>query len=113
MLSRILFGGAQYRLEVGAALSSDQLVNIKDLADELGDPPGTASVNTELKRLEEAGLLERLPKVGSDRRVYLRPRPTSYWQTCRDLIEFASERSPQTVDVELPDTPRRERRRRS
>jgi len=88
-LSRILFGGAQYRLEVGAAVESDALVNIKDLADQLGDPPGTASVNTELKHLERAGLLERLPRVGSDRRVFLRARPTSYWDTCRELVELA------------------------
>lgn len=87
--SRILFGGAQYRLEVGAALDSEELTNIKDLAERLGDPPGTASVNTELKQLEKAGLLERLPRVGSDRRVYLRPVPSAYWQTCRELVEFA------------------------
>ena len=88
-LSRILFGGAEYRLEIGAALESDELTNIKDLAERLGDPPGTASVNTELKRLEEAGLLERLPRVGSDRRVHFRARTSSYWETCRELIEFA------------------------
>lgn len=88
-LSRVLFGGAQYRLEVGAALRSDELTNIKELAEQLGDPPGTASVNTELKRLEEAGLLIRLPRVGSDRRVHLRARSSSYWELCRELVEFA------------------------
>lgn len=88
-LSRILFGGAQYRLEVGAALASEELTSIKDLAERLGDPPGTPSVNTELKRLEEAGLLIRLPRVGSDRRVHLRARTSSYWDTCRELADFA------------------------
>jgi DNA-binding MarR family transcriptional regulator len=94
-LSRILFGGAQYRLEVGAALSSEEVTNIKDLAERLGDPPGTASVNTELKRLEEAGLLQRLPRVGSDRRVHLRVRTSSYWETCRELIELVQAGVPQ------------------
>jgi len=88
-LSRLLFGGAQYRLEVGAALTVGDLVTIKDLAERLGDPPGKASVNTELKLLEKAGLLQRLPDVGSDRRVFLRPEPSSYWETCRELIEYA------------------------
>jgi len=88
-LSRILFGGAQYRLEVGAALNTGGLTSIKDLAELLGDPPGTASVNTELKQLEKAGLLERLPHVGSERRVHLRPVSSTYWQTCRDLVELA------------------------
>jgi hypothetical protein len=89
-------------LEVGAAIVSEELVNIKDLAEQLGDPPGTASVNTELKHLEEAGLLERLPRFGSDRRVFLRARPTSYWDTCRDLIAFARERASQAPGRESP-----------
>jgi len=92
-LSSTLFGGAQYRLEVGAAITSGELVTIKDLADILGDPPGRASVNTELKVLERAGLLVRHPKVGSDRRVFLSPIECSYWRTCGDLSEFANQRS--------------------
>jgi DNA-binding transcriptional regulator GbsR (MarR family) len=87
--SRALFGGAQYRLEVAAAISAGDLVTIKDLAEQLGDPPGKGSVNTELKVLEAAGLLERLPRVGSDRRVFLRAKPSPYWDTCRALIEDA------------------------
>ncbi len=55
-----LFGGAQSRLKVGCALAEgDGLVCIKDLREQLGDPPGVASVNAELKILERAGLLER------------------------------------------------------
>jgi hypothetical protein len=88
-LSRTLFGGAQYRLEVGAAISPGDLVTIKDLAERLGDPPGTASVNTELKVLEAAGLLQRLPRVGSDRRIFLEAKPSSYWSTCRELVRQA------------------------
>ena len=92
-LSRTLFGGAQYRLEVGAALNAGDLITIKDLAEQLGDPPGKASVNTELKLLEKAGLLERLPDVGSDRRVFLRPASSSYWDTCRELVRYAQSRT--------------------
>jgi hypothetical protein len=96
-LSKTLFGGAQYRLEVGAALTAGEVISIKDLAVRLGDPPGTASVNTELKMLEKAGLLERLPQVGSDRRVFLQPRASSYWDTCRELVRYARTAATPTV----------------
>lgn len=88
-LSRSLFGGAQYRLELGAAISQGDLVTIKDLAERLGDPPGTSSVNTELKVLEAAGLLQRVARIGSDRRVFLQAKQSSYWSTCRELVEYA------------------------
>ena len=84
--SRALFGGAQYRLEIGAAIADgDGLVCIKDLAEELGDPPGTGSVNTELKVLERAGLLTRTPRIGGERRVYLVREPSTYWTLCREM----------------------------
>jgi hypothetical protein len=88
-LSHTLFGGAQYRLEVGASISSSDLVTITDLARRLGDPPGKGSVSLELKVLESARLLERMPKVGSDRKVYLRAIESPYWDTCRALSAFA------------------------
>jgi hypothetical protein len=88
------FGGAQYRLEIGAALRAGETITIKDLASELGDPPGVPSVNTELKLLEAAGLVDRLPKVRSDRRVFLRPIETPYWDTCRWFIQAVREGSP-------------------
>ncbi len=85
-LSRTLFGGAQYRLEIGLAIADgDGLVSIKDLADELGDPPGTGSVNTELKVLERAALLKRAPKQQGERRVYLARQESAYWNLCREL----------------------------
>jgi hypothetical protein len=91
--SRALFGGAQYRLEVGAAIAdSDGIVCIKDLARTLGDPPGTASVNAELKVLERASLLTRAPREQGERRVYLIREPSAYWDVCRELRE-ASVRS--------------------
>jgi DNA-binding MarR family transcriptional regulator len=85
--SRWLFG-AQYRVEVGAAIASgDGVVCIKDLAEELGDPPGMSSVNAELKVLERAGLLVRAPRQRGERRVYLLRQPSSYWGLCRELHE--------------------------
>ena len=80
--------------EIGAALRAGETITIKDLASELGDPPGIPSVNTELKLLEAAGLVERLPKVRSDRRVFLRPVETPYWDTCRWFIQAVLEGSP-------------------
>ncbi len=81
-----MFGGAQYRLEIGLAIADgDGLVCIKDLAEELGDPPGTGSVNTELKVLERADLLKRAPKEKGERRVYLVRQESAYWSLCREL----------------------------
>lgn len=98
--SRSLFGGAQYRLEVGAAIAdSDGIVCIKDLAQALGDPPGTASVNAELKVLEAAGLLRRAPRERGERRVYLIRQESAYWAFCRELREITAQsrsRSPAT-----------------
>jgi hypothetical protein len=83
--SRALFGGAQYRLEVGAAIAEgDGIVCIKDLADELGDPPGKGSVNAELKVLEHAGLLNRTPRTPGERRVYLMRQRSAYWTFCKE-----------------------------
>jgi DNA-binding MarR family transcriptional regulator len=85
-LSRALFGGAQYRLEVGRAIAvGDGLVCIKDLAEQLGDPPGSGSVNAELKILERAGLLARVPREKGERRVYLARQDSAYWSFCQEL----------------------------
>jgi hypothetical protein len=85
-LSRSLFGGAQYRLEVGYAIAAgDGFVCIKDLAQQLGDPPGPGSVNAELKVLERAGLLVRVPREKGERRVYLSRQDSAYWTLCREL----------------------------
>jgi ABC-type ATPase involved in cell division len=85
-LSRALFGGAQYRIEVGRAIADgDGLVCIKDLAAELGDPPGSGSVNTELKVLERAGLLVRTSRSRGERRIYLARQDSTYWAFCQEL----------------------------
>jgi hypothetical protein len=84
-LSRTLFGGARYRIEVGAAIAeSDGIVCMVDLVEVLGNPPGKSSVNTELKVLERAGLLSR-PGLRNDRRVDLLREPSPYWEMCREL----------------------------
>src|SRR5688572_12622972 len=88
--SRALFGGAQYRLEVGAAIADgDGIVCIKDLAAQLGDPPGTGSVNTELKVLERSGLLGRVARERGERRVYLLRKESSYWKFCQEARDDA------------------------
>jgi DNA-binding MarR family transcriptional regulator len=85
-LSRALFGGAQYRVEIGSAIADgDGLVCITDLADELGDPPGKGSVNAELKVLERAGLLVRVPREKGERRVYLARQESAYWTLSQEL----------------------------
>lgn len=88
-LSRALFGGAQYRAEVGCAIaaSPDGKVCIKDLANQLGDPPGTGSVNTELKNLEAAGLLMRSDREPGERRVFLTRQDCSFWTLCEELAQ--------------------------
>lgn len=93
--SRVLFSGAQYRLEVGALIANgDGLVCIKDLAALLGDPPGTGSVNTELKVLERAGLLIRAPKEPGERRVYLVRQPSAFWDLCTEMRNSARGEGP-------------------
>lgn len=91
VLSGALFGGARYRVEVGAAIADgDGVVCIKDLAAELGDPPGTGSVNTELKVLERARLLVRAPRERAERRVFLLRQPSAYWTLCQELRDSIS-----------------------
>lgn len=101
--SRALFGGAQYRLEVGAAIADgDGLVCIKDLAALFGDPPGTGSVNTELKVLERAGLLMRGPRQSSDRRVYLVRQPSTFWDLCVEMRDAAQKKQRPGTTRSLP-----------
>lgn len=91
-LSRTLFGGAQYRIEVGAAIAeSDGIVCMVDLVRLLGDPPGKSSVNTELKVLERAKLLSR-PNIKRDRRIDLFRQESSYWQMCFELHEATTKK---------------------
>jgi hypothetical protein len=84
-LSHTLFGGAQYRIEVGAAIAeSDGIVCMVDLVRLLGDPPGKSSVNAELKLLERANLLAR-PNIKKDRRIDLVRQDSPWWDMCLGL----------------------------
>jgi hypothetical protein len=94
-LSRTLFGGAQYRIEVGAAVAdAGGMVCIVDLVETLGRQPGQASVNAELKVLERAGLLVRAEKQQGERRVYLIPQPSPYWEMCRAMRDQTAHTRP-------------------
>lgn len=65
-LSKILFGGAQYRLEIGAAIAG--VVEFKYFsAGDLSKQTGISkqSINHELRALEAAGLIARVP-AGDD-----------------------------------------------
>jgi hypothetical protein len=90
-LSRHLFGGAKYRIEVGAAIAeSDGVVCMVDLIRQLGDPPGKSSVNTELKVLEKAGLLGR-PDERRSGRIYLLRQDSPFWEMCRQLRDTTTQ----------------------
>jgi len=81
-LSGRLFGGARYRVEVGAAIADRKLLaNIAELADELG--LGRQTVAQELRRLEDAGLLQRTKQ--QERKVFLSGVPSQYWSLCCEL----------------------------
>lgn len=71
-------------------LKPGEHVTVTDVAASVGSPPSKSSVNAEMKVLEEAGLLRRLPPTGRDRHVYLLVVESAYWQACRDLAEAAA-----------------------
>jgi hypothetical protein len=92
-LSRTLFGGAHYRIEVGAAIAeSDGIVSMVDLIKLLGDPPGKSSVNAELKVLERAKLLSR-PDIKHERRIDLLRQDSPYWEMCLALRDATAKKS--------------------
>jgi hypothetical protein len=92
-LSHTIFGGAQYRIEVGAAIAeSDGIVCMADLVRLLGDPPGKSSVNVELKMLERANLLSR-PNIRKERRIDLLRQESPYWDMCLALRDATAEKA--------------------
>jgi hypothetical protein len=91
-LSARVFSKAQYRIEVMAAIAEgDGLVNLSELADLLGNPPGTGSVGTELKTLRRAGLLASVEGRRSDRKKFFRRRDSPLWETSVWLRDHADE----------------------
>jgi biotin operon repressor len=87
--SRLLFGGARYRVEIGVAIRGRSVVNTAELADELGLSRQT--VNQELRLLEHCGLLCRV-EGDSGRKVYLIPQPSLYWDFCEEAAVAAEGR---------------------
>ncbi len=78
-LSKVLCGGAQYRLEIGAAIAGAQMVNTMELATALD--LNRQSVNKELHILRTAGLLREVD-CGTAREVYFEPVASGYWAWC-------------------------------
>jgi predicted transcriptional regulator len=91
LLSRTLFGGAQYRVEVGAAIarSTDGVISIPPLTTELGLV--AQSVSQEIRVLERAGLLRRQEKVGTERTVFFLRQESTYWAFCLEAQAYAGE----------------------
>jgi biotin operon repressor len=87
--SRLLFGGARYRVEIGVAIRGCSMVNTAELADDLG--LSRQSVNQELRLLERCGLLCRT-EGDSGRKVYLIPQPSLYWDFCEEAALAAERR---------------------
>jgi predicted transcriptional regulator len=82
-LSRLLFAGAHYRVEIGAAIADDSAkpVNTAELAEELN--LSRQSVNRELQLLESVGLLIRVEQ-DSGRKVYFLMQKSTYWAWCQE-----------------------------
>ena len=94
--------GAQYRIEVGAAIAeSDGIVCMVDLVKLLGDPPGKSSVNAELKVLERAKLLTR-PNIKKDRRIDLLRQDSPWWGMCLDLRDATAKKRRQRAGAARP-----------
>lgn len=87
-VSRAVFGGATYRIEIGAAIADRDIVNTAELAEDLGIV--RQSVNKELQILESVGLLTRPPR-GEGRKVFLMKEPSAYWEWCKEAMTNARE----------------------
>lgn len=87
-LSRIAFGQA-YRLEVMLAIadSPDGIVNLTDLAHELGQ--STSNIQGPLRSLTEVGLISPAPQGDGRRKHYVR-NPSAAWRWAREMCEGAS-----------------------
>jgi DNA-binding MarR family transcriptional regulator len=92
-LSKIVFGGAQYRIEIGAAIAALEdfkYFNGSEIAERIGVSKQT--VSHELRMLEDAGLIVRIPRADdSARKVFYTPTPSVYWQWCLEASRLAAE----------------------
>jgi DNA-binding transcriptional regulator GbsR (MarR family) len=91
-LSKLVYGGAHYRVEVGAliadAQASKQPVNITEIAAALNLP--RQAVSNEFHLLEEAGLLRRTDP-GSGRKIFYLSEPSTHWDWCQEARASAPE----------------------
>jgi hypothetical protein len=87
-LSHKLFGGARYRIEIGAAIGEQDvgIVNAAELGATL--PIVRQSIDQELKKLESVGLLTR-PKQPKGREVFLTREDSAYWTWCIEARDQA------------------------
>jgi predicted transcriptional regulator len=88
--SKTLFGGGQYRVEIGAAIHGKGIVNTSELSEELNLSKQT--VNQELRLLERIGLLLRTSDPGASRKVYLMKQDSGYWEFCVEAARMAAGR---------------------
>jgi DNA-binding MarR family transcriptional regulator len=79
--SKTLFGN-QDRLVVAAAVAEAEPGTIYGQSVAAALRLSDNRVGPQLARLEEAGLLVRLPKVGGERRVYFERRESAFWDLC-------------------------------
>ena len=93
VLSSRLFGGAHYRLEVAAAIAEgDGLVNLTALMQELPlSADRKVSVNNEIARLRNVGLLVPIEDPATVRRRWLRRVDSPCWQAFLDLRDRSQE----------------------
>jgi DNA-binding transcriptional ArsR family regulator len=90
--SRLLFGNS-HRLEVGAYIARHKVVTIREIAAALG--VADSLVRPNLKRLEEAGLLEAIPR--SDRNQYFERADDDYFAVCRREVRRGRRQQPASV----------------
>lgn len=81
--------GARYRLEVCAALVSNEQITATILAERLANEglyPNRASLNMEIQKLREAKLLVAQPRTAGDRHTYLDVQNSEVWSSARVLV---------------------------
>ncbi len=86
-VSKLLHGGARYRVEIGAMIAANATIDTGGIAEELG--LSRQLVNQELHALERAGLIERVSPVASDRKVYFSRHDSAYWSWCVEAVTEA------------------------
>jgi DNA-binding MarR family transcriptional regulator len=91
-VSKALFGN-QDRLMVAAAIAEAEPGSVfgRSLATQLGI--SDHRVGLQLKALESAGLLVRMPKVGGEQRVYFERVSSGFWDLCVKLAAEIADRS--------------------